>query len=160
MENYVKQLLSDLEESKNNWHAPASAKIMYPDHPAMDYGLDFIAQWESAPYLPMYELFGMEKEALPPTEKLTDSQQVSLCDAILDLMITYHIRPHIPPAPVDLVYTHLRKLWQNCEVQHLAEGQLNLDMCDFEPENCFWGKEICDCKDFMMDEFEKPKDGE
>ncbi len=115
MENYVKQLIEDLEKSKDNWQAPASAKIMYSDHPAIDYGLDFIAQWESAPSMPMFKLFGMEKEALPPTEKLEDSQQVLLCDAILNLMITYHIRPHIPEAPVDLVYTHLRKLWQNLQ---------------------------------------------
>ncbi len=85
MEKYIQQLLDELEKLKSNKPDKPNVHILYPDHPALGYGLDHIAEWECSPRIPMAELMGFAQENLPEVDKLTESQAATISEKILDV---------------------------------------------------------------------------
>lgn len=42
MKNYIEQLLTDMKKAEQNLPSRPNYKVLYPDHPAHDYGLEHI----------------------------------------------------------------------------------------------------------------------
>jgi hypothetical protein len=158
MQKYVEQLVADLDAAKANRPEKPNVRVLYPDHPALDYGLDYIAEWECAPQIPMNDLFGIDAVVFPDAERLTDAQVEQLVDAILSLWGYYNFAADVyDDVPIHLVYKALVNKWKNKPVQYVSEGVSHLEFCDYEPERCPWGMEYCRCKDFEDDDMDMEK---
>lgn len=156
MQNYISQLLSDLDAAKKNVPAPIDYALLYPDHPAFSYGLDYIVEWEMAPDYPMDDLFGIKAEQLPVDDKLSDKQVEDLVEGILDLWATFNIVADIPDdaIPPRLVYKALKNRWEKGTTRYMSEGTTHVEFCHYEPEECPWGMEFCSCKEFANETIE------
>jgi hypothetical protein len=158
MQKYVTQLLEDLAAAKGNLPPKPNVRVLYPDHPALDFGLDYIAEWECAPSVRMNDLFGIDAVVFPDANKLSDEQLSQLIEAILELWATFHFEAVIPDeTPLNLVYSALVKKWREDPVQYVSEGVSGLEFCHYEPTECPWGMEHCSCKDFDDDDFDMDK---
>lgn len=162
MQTYISQLLEDLENASQNPVKIPDYKILNPNHPAIDYGLDYIVGWECAPYISMADAFGIAAEAFPPPEQLNEEQAEQLINAILKLWEVNNIIAdflEIMP-PTIVIYRVLRKKWQESKIQLLSEGYLHLEFCSYEPQECPWGIDFCYCKnqEWNNDDFDMTKD--
>lgn len=148
MKKYIEQLLNDLEAAKKKKPAKPNIKALYPDHPALDYGLDYIAEWEMAPQVLMAELFGIAANQFPPAEKLTGKQMVLLVDKILELWFVFNFDTIIPDGvPIEIVYSAIIKRWKEEPVTYISEGHCTLEFCYYVVKKCPWGIDYCTCKD-------------
>ncbi len=157
MKNYVSQLLADMKSAAKNLPSTPNYKDLYPDHPAHDFGLEYIVAWECTPFEPMSDIYGIKAEAFPPDDKLTDEEVAELNDGILQLWLAYNTDADIPDnAPPRLLYKVLRDAWANEEIQFFSPemgGFSTMEFCDVEPESCRWGA-FCKCIESAK-EFEK-----
>jgi hypothetical protein len=152
MQNYVTQLLSDMETAKKQLPTIPNPKIMYPDHPSHDYDLSYIAEWEMAPRHAMNDLFGIKVEQFPPEEKLSAEQVEQLTTGILELWASYRILADFPEiVPLRTLYTVLLKRWAEKPTQFISQGNIHLEFCHYEPAECPWGMDFCTCKEFAND---------
>jgi len=152
MQNYLTQFLHDLKGAQNNKPVKPNYKVLYPDHPANDPEyeghLDYIMEWEMGPQYDADDLFGISVDAFPPAERLTESQQQSLVEAILELWQAFNIVADYPDeVPVTALYNALVNRWKGEPFQYISEGTLHLEFCHYEPEECPWGLEYCTCKE-------------
>ena len=156
MKKYIEQLLADLAAATQNLPPTPNYKVLYPDHPAHDFDLEYIVAWECAPLEPMSDIYGIAADAFPSEDKLTDEQVAEVSNAILLLWHTYNHDVVIPEVvPYRLLYKILVDAWQNHETQFLPPGMghSTTDFCTYYPETCPWG-EYCTCIE-MTAEFEK-----
>ena len=153
MEHYINQLLQDLKEAQNNKPTIPDYSALYPDHQANDPqyegAMDYMMEWELAPYYPMNVLFGLEAEAFPPAEQLTDDQMKQLIAGILELWGEFNIHADLPEeAPNQLVYKALIDKWKNDTIQYISVGTLHVEFCDYNTADCQWGEEYCMCIEY------------
>ena len=147
MEKYVRQLLTDLQEAKSRKPEKPNVRVLYPDHPAIEFGLDYIAEWEMNPYIPIPELLGIQTIEFPNVEKLTKIQIEELVDGILELWQEFNMYADFPnKLPVDIKYKVLLSYW-NESVQYISKGILHISFCNCIPEECPFGISYCTCKD-------------
>jgi hypothetical protein len=149
MEQYISQLLEDIEQAAAHKLECPDYTLLYPDHPAIAYGLDYIVAWECAPDIPMAEAFGIPAEAFPPPEQLTEEQAGKLNEAILKLWTVNNMYANLPeklPSQV-ILYRSLRKQWQEGTVRLLPEGNTGIGFCSYVVGECPWGIDFCTCKD-------------
>lgn len=156
MQNYITQLLNDLAAAKNYPRpAPVDYKLLYPDHPAYKYGLDYIVEWEMSAQYKMDDLLGIKAEQLPPADKLTDEQAAQLNKAILELWAAFNlVADSDHDATPHVFYTVLRDYWATTMVGYNAEEKYELDFCSYNTDLCIWGSAYCTCKDFEDDKME------
>lgn len=149
MQNYISQLCEDLELASQKPVEIPDYKLLNPNHPAVDYGLDYIVAWECAPDTPIHEAFGFPVEAFPPPEQLTEAQATQLNEAILKLWEANNVIADLPTRlPSQLVlYKELRLKWQDSTVRLLPDGEMHLDFCYYVEGECPWGMDFCTCKD-------------
>ena len=150
MQNYISQLLNDLAAAKN-YPKPAQVDyaLLYPDHPAYSYGLDYIVEWEMAPRYKMDDLFGIKAEQLPPADILTDEQAKQLNKAILELWAAFNlVADSDHDAPPRVFYSVHKDYWETTKVGYDAEEKYELDFCSYNTDLCIWGSDYCTCKDF------------
>jgi hypothetical protein len=157
MQNYVNQLLADMVAAKSNLPADIDYKLLYPDHPAYKFGLDYIVEWEMAPSYTMDELFCIKAEQLPPAEKLTDEQIVQLLAGIYDLWQAFNYSPDSEfDAPPRVFYTVIKNYWATQSVQYEKYTFIELDFCSYNNDMCVWG-DYCRCKDEVFETMEDYK---
>jgi hypothetical protein len=158
MQNYVNQLLADMVAAKKNLPAEINYTLLYPDHPAYKFGLDYIVEWEMSPSYTMDELFGIKAEQLPPAEKLTDEQIAQLLKGIYDLWQAFNYSPdsefHAPPR---VFYTVIKNYWATQSVQYEKYTLIELDFCSHNTDLCVWGNDYCKCKDEVSETMEDYK---
>ena len=158
MQKYINQLVADLKAAKNNIPEKPNVRVLYPDHPALDYGLDYIAEWECAPEGSMNNLFGINAVVFPDAAKLSAEQMEELSYTILELWAAFNFAAEFPDeVPVHLVYTELVKKWRESSVQYTSSGTWHLEFCHYEPSECPWGMEYCTCKEFADDDMDMEK---
>jgi hypothetical protein len=157
MKNYINQLLDDLKQAEQNIPPTPNYKLLYPDHPAHDFGLEYIVAWECTPEQPMQELFGIPPEAFPPPEKLTRTQMKSLNQGIIDLWAAFGIGVDIPDkATILQCYKVFTKSWKEDGIQYFSPemgGFSSMSFCNSDVETCSWEK-FCSCKKYVK-EWEK-----
>jgi len=148
MEKYIQQLLQDIENAKLNKPDKPDVALLYPDHPALEYGLDHIAEWESAPFQPMEKLMGIETDWFPPEEKLTDDMISQLYKKFLELWEVFNFYPDFPDKlPERIRYSFLVKELKE-EVQYISEGMMHIGFCHYDPDDCPFDKAYCHCTDY------------
>ncbi len=161
MEQYIFQLLEDLNLAARQPVEPPNYALLNPDHPALEpqYGgmLDYIVSWECAKNEPMEKIFGISPSAFPPPEMLTEAQASQLCQAILKLWEVNSLLADIPnEVPPLILYGVLRKSWAEDGIQLITGGNMHKEFCSYEPEHCPWGLDYCQCKNF--EPFNMPDD--
>jgi hypothetical protein len=147
MKNYIEQLLSDMKKAEQNLPPRPNYKVLYPDHPAHDYGLEHIVAWECTPEQPFQELYEIAPEAFPPVDKLTDEQVKSVVDAIISLWAAYGTGVDIPEkATPRLCYKVFTKAWREEKVQYFPpdSGFCSWNFCSSDEETCPW-ESACSC---------------
>jgi hypothetical protein len=130
--------------------------VLYPDHPAYRYGLDYVVEWEMSPTYTMGELFGIEAEQLPPAEKLTDEQIAQLLKGIYDLWQAFNYFPDSDDTPPRVFYTVVKNYWATQSVQYEKYTFIELDFCSYNKGLCVWGEHF-KCKDLEFDTMEDYK---
>ncbi len=152
MQKYVQQLLADLKAARKIKPKTPDYKTLYPNHPAWDYGLDYVVEWEMAPERTMEDLFGIAPMAFPPEDKLSDPQVKKIAIAILKLWESHHIEASFPEtAPYRLVYKVLVQCWQEETLNYSAHGDTCIHICNHNLDYCVWGQEHCTCKEYAED---------
>ena len=148
MENYINQLLEEMESAKSNLPFKVNYALLYPNHPALIYGLDYIVEWEMAPTWKMEELFGIKKEQLPVAEKLTDTEIEKLNNGILDLWFAFNtiVEDLDERIPQRDLYKAFRNSWEEKTIRYMPDGIYSLDFCEYSTEHCIWNAEFCACK--------------
>lgn len=106
---------------------------------------DYVA---ARPKITMFDHFGFEPEHFPPAERLTDEQIEALTEGICRLWAAYNFTPVFPQqAPARVVYPLL--LARMGEPALVAKrGHIGLEFCQYEPDQCPFGTDYCDCKSF------------
>lgn len=93
---------------------------------------------------------GIETQAFPPPDKLTETQTDFLYDEMKRLLTAYCFYPDFPKGlPADLKYRLLREKW-NEKTVYTGEGMTHFEFCDYEPERCPFPDKFCSCKDFEI----------
>ncbi len=156
MKKYITQLLADLKSAEKNIPPTPNYKVLYPDHPAHDYDLEHIVAWECTPFQTMSELFGIESDAFPPEDKLTDRQVSCLTKGIRSLWLAFGSDVAVPKGtPRRRLYNILIDAWRNEPMQYIPNdgGFSTFEFCNANPETCKWG-EYCGCIE-MAKQWEK-----
>ena len=96
----------------------------------------------------MFGHFGFDPEQFPPAERLTDEQMQALAERLCRLWAAFNYTAVFPEkTPGRVLYPLLIR--RMGEPAMLAErGHIGIEFCDYEPEECPFGAEWCDCKDF------------
>jgi hypothetical protein len=154
MENYINQLLEEMEIAKNNLPPKVNYALLYPNHPALIYGLDYVVEWEMAPDWKMEDLFGIKKEQLPVAEKLTEFEIEKLNKGILDLWFAFNtiVEDLDERIPQRDLYIAFRNSWEEKTIQYMPDNIYSLDFCEYSPEHCIWNSEFCPCKNLDVDD--------
>ncbi len=157
MQRYITQLLEDLEKAKSHQPPPVDYALLYPDHPAADYGLDYIIEWENGEDWKMDDLFGIPAEVFPPESKLSEAEISALAQGIVSLWQSFNIDVHIPDEriPSRTIYQVLLNYWRTEPVQYVSQETIHLDLCEYDPETCIWGNDYCTCKEFIAEEMQE-----
>ncbi|MGC9353338.1 MAG: UPF0158 family protein [Mariniphaga sp.] len=151
MENYIQQLIEDLETVAKN--PPKPYYIEPPSHIADD---PVISELALVPFKTIEELTGIKQESFPEIIHLKGDQWQRVNDAIFKVFESLHIElvdapPGIPP---EGLYEVLTTNWQH-PVQYLPSSGMDLELCTGDPMTCPYG-DYCDCgEDF--DEYELPE---
>ncbi len=151
MQNYLNQLIDDMRQAAKN--LPTKP---YYDIPPEAEGIEYVIEWENAKDKPMHQWFGIAKEKFPPPEKLTTQQQTLMVDEMLKLWQAYSFWPDLPEnLPADIAYKMLVDFLDK-PIAWVSEGDLLINLCDVDPENCPFTEKFCMCKDLddEMDDFD------
>ncbi len=149
MEQYTIQLIEDLEKIAQKPLECPDYTLLFPDHPALKHGLDYIVAWECAPDISFQNGFGIIHEAFPPVEQLTEVQAQRINQAILKLWEVNNLFAKLPEKlPSQLIlYRELRNMWQKGTFRLLPDGNTEIDFCHYVEGSCPWGIDFCTCKD-------------
>jgi hypothetical protein len=121
MERYVTQLIEDLQ-------AAHTMKV-----PAM-----YTAYGDDTPKGSFEKFFGIESIVFPPAEKLSESQQIALSNAITELLDAHRYILNITmikDLPASVLYQYLVKMWTE-SLYYVTDGLAGLEFCDNDPEKC------------------------
>ena len=146
IQQYVDYLIIDLQNAKKN--VPEETK------PGEGYEAfeEHMMALEESPDMRLSDIFGISEEVFPPSEKLTDSQLEQLNAAILDMWDAFNIEASCPEnVPAKLLYPALVEQFK-IETQYWPGWTKGLELCNFEPDKCPFGKEYCTCKEYFPDE--------
>ncbi|WP_338765167.1 hypothetical protein WAF17_01095 [Bernardetia sp. ABR2-2B] len=151
MQQYINQLVEDLDEKSQTKIEAPDYTLLNPDHPAIEYGLDYLVAWECAPDLTYSEVFEIPNEAFPPAKMLNDKQAKQVFDAIVNLLRVNNIELSLPEClPSFLVlYRELRREWKEGSIRIMPDddGRTHIDFCHYNGKTCPWGMDFCTCKD-------------
>lgn len=149
MKKYLEQLLEKIAQAQKDVQEPIDPKLSHPDHPAMEYeGMEYMALWESDDCSSSKELFGIEVEELPPSEKLSEEQVTKLFDALILLLNEIGNEFSFPDnMPLNLKYDLLLKEWDK-GFKNLKGGYgfFCHDFCTGNSDGCALGA-YCPCLD-------------
>ena len=159
MDQYVLQLAEQMRESAQN--LPDPNVVTEFDEESLPEELKPFADVER--YLqgkakPIAVITGIDTNAFPPPEKLTDAQISFLYGEMTLLLQAYCFYADFPKGlPVRLKYKLLREKW-NEKAVYTGEGVTCFEFCDYEPSRCPFPEEFCGCKEFDYDDEFDPED--
>lgn len=148
MQHYLTQLIADMRQAAVN--LPAKP---YYDIPPEAEGIEYVIEWENAIAKPLQEWMGIAKERFPPPEKLTDDELEVMVDEILNLWVAWRLYPNLPEnLPAKIAYKALTGFFDK-PVAWVSEGEMIVELCDLDTDNCPFTKDYCMCKD-LVDEMD------
>jgi hypothetical protein len=149
MKNYIDQLLVDLENAKNNEPPVYNVKLFHPDEPALQYGLEGVAQYLNSPYHKLEEILGIDSAWYPPFELLSEEEVKAILEKTLELWTKFNFEADLPEnLPLSTKYKIIVDKLKE-ETQYVSEGTIHFEFCDYDVENCIFGLEYCSCKEFL-----------
>jgi hypothetical protein len=154
MQNYLNQLIADMHQS--------ALRVPKSKIPEGTFDPDYQDELEESPDRPMSLWFGLSKDEFPLSDKLTEEQLELMADEFEQLWAAYSFEPDFPEGlPAKRRYELMRD-YLDFSCQHWPGGWVHhFEFCDYEPENCPFGAEFCQCKDFDYDDITyNPKDGD
>ncbi len=153
MKKYIQFLLQDLENAKSIIPPKPNYKLLYPDHPAFQFGLDYIVEWEMSPEIPMENLFEINVDQFPKSELLTTEQLEQVIEAIIELWEAHRIDANMPESiPPEIMYNVIINQWSE-PFAYVQEGFMSLDFCNYRHGQCPFGNEYCDCNNGKAEVF-------
>ncbi|MDR1881872.1 MAG: hypothetical protein LBR26_03715 [Prevotella sp.] len=121
MERYVVQLIEDLQAAKT-----FKVSTIYTTR-----GDEMIkGSFE--------KFFQIESIMFPPAEKLSESQQIALSNAIIELLDAHRYVLNITMIkglPARILYQYLVRMWTE-NLYYVINGLAGLEFCDNDPEKC------------------------
>lgn len=103
---------------------------------------------EEKPKINMFDHFGFEPEQFPPAEKLSDEHLDTLTTLLCRLWAAYNFTPVFPQkTPGRVMYPLLQDRMAE-PAMLVTYGHIGVEFCHYEPSECPFGSEWCDCKDF------------
>lgn len=150
MKRYIEQLISDLKDAERYVPVQKKQTDMTENEFMEDlYEIDRITDKE--PSEPMYNIFGIDPKYLPPVERLTVDQAQLLTMKILELWAAFNIDAVYPENfPLEKLYPLLIKKFKEPFI-YFPMGHTGVKFCHYEPEECPFGQEYCDCKDIVAE---------
>jgi hypothetical protein len=121
MERYVTQLIEDLQSAH-------TIKV-----PAI-----YTVSGDEAIKGSFEKFFGIEVIVFPPAERLSESQQIALSNAITSLYDAHRYILNITmikDLPASVLYQYLVKMWTE-SLYYVTDGLAGLEFCDNDPEKC------------------------
>lgn len=150
MKRYTEQLISDLKEAEKK--APKQKKT--EDMTEKEFMAELIETdriIDEEPEIPMHNVFGIDPKVFPPVDRLTTEQAKLLAEKILQLWAAFNIDAVYPiDFPLEKLYPLLVKKFKE-PFLYFPMGQTGVEFCDYEPENCPFGDEYCDCKEIAAE---------
>lgn len=149
MDRYVLQLAEQMRESAQN--LPDPNEVTEFDEKNLPEDLKPFADVERFLHGKAKKIgviTGIDTNAFPPPEKLTETQVTFLYGEIKQLLKAYCFYADFPKGlPDSIRYRLLRKKW-DAEVVYTGEGINGLEFCDYEPSRCPFPEEFCECREF------------
>ncbi len=96
----------------------------------------------------MLDHFGFIAEQFPPAEKLSEAQAQLVVEALTRLWVAFNFLPTLPTkAPAIVFYPHMvERMTQPAML--MKHGVTGIEFCDYDPDECPFGREWCDCTNF------------
>lgn len=147
MDRYLNQLLQDI--------AAAKYADVPPPPPASD-GLfaDAERYLHEEPELALGQHFGLKAGDFPPAERLNETQQLAVVEALKETYSSYNIDLDLPEAlpPAERYWFYVKALGEKCFIDHW--GFTTIHFCEEEPEDCPFGWRYCACLGRWLEEVE------
>ncbi|CAN5420766.1 hypothetical protein BH11BAC1_BH11BAC1_02160 [soil metagenome] len=143
MQNYINQLLEDMEQAHREQDAIEEVNSSNPFDDEDDF--EYLERWLSRkPVQPFGSYCGLEKEQFPPAEMLTKKQQQQLSNGFMLLLRSWNLGVQVPKKfPLAKKYTLLTGLLLvNTDI--VSEGTIDFEFCTSDPPSCPF-KEYCIC---------------
>lgn len=155
MQNYINQLVEDLEEAAKNPPAPS-----YFETPPHLEGMEDVSELAQTPYKTIEELTGIKQEEFPEIIALSGDQWGQVNKAIFKVFDSLKLllvdKPEdIPP---EILYEVLTTNWKTY-VQYLPSSGMDLELCTGDPWDCPYG-EYCTCGEVWEEDYEIPDEYE
>lgn len=146
LSHYLTQLCEDLRACEGQFPPPPDLRTLAPDPGYPDF-MEGSMQYLYGPRYRMSKLFEIEVERFPPVDQLTDEEQLSVVQAILQVWRSLNIEAVLPKEmPLHLAYPALVCYWEEEEISIVTESQISLEFCHYEPSACPWPLAYCQCK--------------
>ncbi|MEX1191605.1 MAG: hypothetical protein WED10_06235 [Brumimicrobium sp.] len=154
MNRYIHQLIEDLDEA--TLHVQDASEFCSDnffdedENDIIDFEL-FEAILEGKEK-PLSQIVGIERDLLPPANRLNAQQIDSLYPHIEDLLFSYNFDLNFPDGvSTELKYSMIRDIWED-KFLYSSMGFCTIDFCDYDCDFCPFGSELCSCK--KLDEME------
>ncbi|MCK4663746.1 MAG: hypothetical protein KAT68_12820 [Bacteroidales bacterium] len=158
MNRYVKQLIEDIEKSISK--VPEPNEIYEGLDPESDENdiedMSHVEQYLNGEELPMEQYFGLEQELFPHVDKLTSEQIDMLTEAFARLWNAYHFVPDFPENLPNKIRYKLMREYLKHETTCVTFGEIHMEFCDYDEENCPFPGYCNTCKEIAAD-FEQNK---
>jgi len=134
------QLISDMHQS--------ALKVPISKVPEGEFDADYRDELEASQEQTMSKWFGLGKELFPPSEMLTSEELNLISDKFEKLWAAYSFYADFPKGLPAKCRYELMGEYLNHSCQYRPRGWKQcFTFCDYEPENCPFGREYCPCKD-------------
>ncbi|GHT12599.1 hypothetical protein FACS189426_16240 [Bacteroidia bacterium] len=121
MERYVTQLIEDLQAAQTLKISPI-----------------YTAREDEMIKGSFEKFFGIDAIVFPPAERLSESQQIALSNAITALYDAHRYILNITmikDLPASVLYQYLVKMWTE-SLYYVTDGLAGLEFCEDDPEKC------------------------
>ncbi len=138
MRRYIEQLIEDLRKARNYDDPPEMMEdfLICQTEEAEDKVAD-VEEYLNGPRQPLSQILGIEKEKLPPPERLSDEQAEVLAGEMEKLWRHFRFYPSYPDDnfPGKVRYRLLRDSWDIDQIR-LSTGAIGVEFCYYDEENC------------------------
>lgn len=142
MEKYINYLLADIAAARVDMPAYALSGFDFEEEEF----LTLEEEVESAPRRQLADFLGLKTEWFPPADRLSEPQMQRVLNALLEALSAANFIVNFPEGlPLVLRYQILRSHLAK-EVPILQQNTWQIDFCDYEPKDCVFGSEYCQCQ--------------
>ncbi|MCU4177765.1 hypothetical protein [Carboxylicivirga sp. N1Y90] len=141
MDNYIKQLIESINQSKNKHDSKLA-------HDEPDYINEFADQYINGTPEKISKLTGIEKYQFPPSDKLNKEQITNVVKAIEQLLLSFNLEFIFPEdVTCEVKYDFIVKKWDSKHI-HCKDGTVQIETCKFDDDNCPFPEQCTICENF------------